>query len=296
MISYDEDIMVVDCHVHIENKSEKEKFSASEIIEAMNQGSVDVSILLGNDQADAGSKPIWIDPELINVKVNFTDEEVADYCRHYPKRLIGLTSIHPDRAHPEKKLIRAVREFGLKGLKLYPHAGFYPNDLRLDLVYRTCIDLNIPVMIHTGIKAVRWQTMKYNNPIYVDEVATKFSDLKIIICHCGYPWVEEFFVVAYSNPNIWIDLTFIDYIEKVFKKKDFVEESVRRAAELIGTERILWGTEGPYMNLPLFGKHGPQYYQEAKQYLVERFSFLSLKDKNNILGENARRLFRIDII
>lgn len=32
-------------------------------------------------------------------------------------------------------------------------------------------------MIITGVKAVRWQWMNYNGPIYVDDVATNFPGL-----------------------------------------------------------------------------------------------------------------------
>ena len=48
----------------------------------------------------------------------------------------------------------------------------------------------MPVVIHTGIKAVRWQWMKYNQPIYVDDVATDFPELNVVMCHGGFPCCE----------------------------------------------------------------------------------------------------------
>jgi predicted TIM-barrel fold metal-dependent hydrolase len=229
----------------------------------------------------------------MNVDVNLDDEIVASYCKQYPDRLIGFTSIHPDRYQPHRKLERAVREFGMKGVKLYPHSGFYPNDERLNLVFQKCIEFDIPVMVHTGIKAVSWQSLKFNRPMYVDDLATNFPELKIIMCHGGYPWEEEFIVVAYSNPNVWVDITFLDYIEKIYKKPGLVENTISRLIDLIGPKRILWGSEGPYMNLPLFGSHGPEYYAYSQNFLVKRFNFLSEEDKKNILGENARKLLKI---
>lgn len=285
--------MIIDFHVHIEYKNSSERYSANDIVEAMDKSKIDMSVLLGNDQADAGYKHPWVDPSIMAVPVNLNDEELSCYCNQYPNRLIGFTSINPDRYKPHKKVERAVKEFGMKGVKLYPHSGFYPNDMRLNLVYEKCAELDIPVMIHTGIKAVSWQSLKYNNPVYVDDVATNFPDLKIVMCHGGYPWVEEFMVVAYSNPNVWVDLTFLDYIENTYKNPGLTENTVKRLINLIGPERILWGTEGPYMNLPLFGSHGPEYYLESQEFLVRRFDFISEKDKKNILGENARKLLRI---
>ena len=164
------------------------------------------------------------------------------------------------------------------------------NDPRLNLVYQKCMDLDIPVMIHTGIKAVSWQKIKYNNPIFIDDVATGFPELKIIICHGGYPWVEEFITVAYSNANIWVDLTFLEYIEKKFRKVGLAEDTIKRLYDLIGPERLLWGSEWPFMNLPLFGKYGPENYKKSQDSLVNCFSFLSQKDKRAILGGNAAKL------
>ncbi|MCL4559065.1 MAG: amidohydrolase family protein [Chloroflexi bacterium] len=228
------------------------------------------------------------------VPTNWADEDIAAFCASFPDWLVGFTSISAERYQPERKVRRAIEEFGLKGVKVYPHAGFYPNDPRLDRTYTLCESLGVPVVIHTGPKAVRWQWMKYNQPIYVDEVATKFPDLQIVMCHGGYPWVEEFIAVAYTNPNIWVDLTFMDVIEHTFKVPGLCENTIRRLAELIGSQRLLWGSEGPYMSLPLYGSHGPEYYGESQEYLVRRFAFFSAEDQADILGGNAARLLKLN--
>ncbi len=284
--------MVVDCHVHIEYRDAKcsEKYTAREIVEAMDKAGIGISVILGNDQGDAGVHPPWADPRLQRCAVECPDEEVASYCKEYPSRLIGFTSVHPDRYQPWNKVKRALSEFGMRGVKLYPHSGFYPDDARLDPVYRICEDKGVPVMIHTGIKAVAWQSLKYNNPVHVDEVAVKHPGLKVIMCHCGYPWVEEFITVAYSNPGIYVDLTFLDYIERIFRKPGLVQDAVYRLYELIGSQRLMWGSEGPFMSLPLFGEHGEDYYGRSQHALVGQFDFLSQADKENILGGTAAKL------
>ena len=108
--------MIIDFHVHIEYKNVKEKYSADDIVKAMDHSGIDISVLLGNDQADAGYKQPWVDPSIMAALVNCSDEEIAVYCRQYPDRLIGFTSIHPDRYQPHKKIERAINEFGMKGV------------------------------------------------------------------------------------------------------------------------------------------------------------------------------------
>jgi predicted TIM-barrel fold metal-dependent hydrolase len=181
----------------------------------------------------------------------------------------------------------------MKAVKLYPHSGFYPNDSRLTRTFELCSRLGVPVVIHTGMKAVCWQWMKYNQPIYVDEIATNFPDLNIVMCHGGYPWTEEFIAVVYTNPNIWVDLTFLERIEETFLLPGLAENTIRRLVKLIGAQRLLWGTEGPYMTLPLYGSHDPSNYQVSQYKLVKRFDFLTEKDKADILGNNAARLLKL---
>ncbi len=301
--------MIVDFHSHLGLKDNGELVTPQEFIHAMDAGGIDMTVVLGIDQVDGGTKPTWSDlakglttkkgwlpqDSAIGAAANLSDVEVASFCKFNSERLIGFASVHPDRYRPDLKVEYALSNLGLKGVKLYPHSGFYPNDRRLDRVYEKCIEFNVPVMIHTGIKAQRWQWIKYNNPIYVDDVATNFPELDIIICHGGFPWCDEFLTVAYSNPNIWVDITFMDYIEKVFKRPGLVENSMRALVNLVGADRILWGTEGPEMYLPLFGHHDFKYYQKSQDFLVNRFDFLKSRDKQNILGGNAIRLLRLNV-
>jgi predicted TIM-barrel fold metal-dependent hydrolase len=282
--------MIVDFHAHPEFKTSGGVYSPDEFIAGMDQGGIDVTCLFGNDQSDSGSCPSWRDQRFMAVATNFNDEELASFCSQYPDRLVGFTSINPDRYQPERKVERAVKEFGMKAVKIYPHSGFYPNDPRLTRTYELCSRLGIPVVFHTGPKAVRWQWMKYNQPIFMDDVATNFPDLKIVMCHGGYPWIDEFIAVVYTNPNIWVDLTFMEIIEKTFMVPDLVETTLRRLVKLIGPGRLLWGSEGPYMDLPMYGKHDPQNYKISQDQLVRRFDFLTENDKADILGNNAVRL------
>ena len=282
--------MIIDFHTHVECNADGQRCSPAEFVAAMDGGGIGKSVVLGGDQADAGTMPAWADPMVMGAATNFDDDAVAAWCAEFPDRLIGFGSIHPDRYQPVRKVERAVKELGLRGIKLYPHAGFYPNDPRLDGVYRKCEELRVPVVIHTGVKAVRWQWMKYNRPIYVDDVATNFPNLPVVMCHGGFPWVDEFLAVAHANPNVWVDISFLDYVERAFHKEGLAESVIRSLAAVIGADRLLWGSEGPTMTLPLYGSHGPENYARSRAFLVERFDFLSESEKVAILGGNAARL------
>ncbi len=44
-------------------------------------------------------------------------------------------------------------------------------------------------------------------PRYIDFVARDFPELKIVISHGGYPWVNEAIIVAQRNRNVYIELS-----------------------------------------------------------------------------------------
>lgn len=286
--------MIIDFHTHVEYKANGERYTASEFVAGMDEGGVSISVVLGGDQSDAGTMPPWADRSVMGAAAGFDDEDVAAFCADHPERLLGFGSIHPDRYAPERKVERAVKELGLRGIKLYPHAGFYPNDPRLGPVYQKCAELGVPVVIHTGVKAVRWQWLKYNRPLYVDDVATNFPNLKVVMCHGGFPWADEFLAVAHANPNVWVDISFLDYVETTFRRPGLAEEILKNLVGVVGSERLLWGSEGPFMSLPLYGSHGPSNYAKSQEFLVTRINVFSEKEKAQILGGNAARLLGLD--
>ena len=55
----------------------------------------------------------------------------------------------------------------------------------------------------------------------------------------------------------------------------------------------MWGSEGPFMHLPLYGSHGPDFIKKSQDFLVNRLEFLTKKDKENILGNTAATLLKL---
>lgn len=300
--------MIIDSHVHVEYKDDGTKFSAKDYLEAMDQSGVDKSLILGVDHGCAGDKPDWVkrvkgplthvsweeQRSFMPVVINYDDERVMEFCKADRKRLIGIASVHPERYRPDLKVKRAVEDFGLKGVKLYPHSGFFLNDRRLTRIYDYCERKGVPVFMHTGIKPLRSHYLKYCDPILADEVATQFPNLKIILLHGGYPWIREYLTVVHSNPNIYADITFLDYIELTFNEHGLVEKTMKQLHKLIGSKRIIWGSEGPFMYLPIFGRHGPEYIKQSQEFLVKKFDFLSEDEKKDILGRNTAKLLELE--
>ncbi len=75
-------------------------------------------------------------------------------------------------------------------------------------LYAVAEKLEIPILFHTGSSVFKNSRIKYGNPIFYDDVAVDFPNLKIVMAHGGRgPWYDEAFVMARLHQNVYIDAT-----------------------------------------------------------------------------------------
>ena len=61
------------------------------------------------------------------------------------------------------------------------------NDRRIWPIYEVTQDLGVPIIIHTGHSSLPYsKSMEYNHPLFVEDVATDFPELKIIAAAYRY--------------------------------------------------------------------------------------------------------------
>lgn len=138
-----------------------------------------------------------------------SNEQVLDFCARSGGRLIPFCSVNPyEVANPARELERLVREQGFRGLKLYPtYQLFYPNDRIVYPLYAKCLELGVPVMMHTGSSVFPGSRIKYGDPVYVDDIAVDFPDLTIVMAHGGRPfWFDRALWMARLHENVYFDL------------------------------------------------------------------------------------------
>ncbi|HHU80341.1 MAG TPA: amidohydrolase family protein [Acholeplasmataceae bacterium] len=183
----------------------------------------------------------------------------------------------------------SIKDFTLDAYIIKIISGFYPNDKRLYEVYSLASQKGVPVFIHSGIKALEWQRMVFNNPIIIDDIATSFPDLRIIIMHAGYPWTKEAFTVARLNKNVFLDITFLDVIDYTFEE-GILEYIVKKASKILGASKIIWGSEGKYLKLNMYMDEGIVRIKKNLEEIIT-YKFLSSKEKEMVLFDNFNNLF-----
>jgi len=111
------------------------------LINAMNGADVERGVILPIDSGLNQNMPLSL-----REKTDWHADEVAGY-----KNIITFVGIDPRRGSEGLiELERAVSERGCSGWKIYPPNGFYPDDETFYPYYERCVELGIPIVIHTG--------------------------------------------------------------------------------------------------------------------------------------------------
>lgn len=163
------------------------------------------------------------------------------------EHLLGMASVNPrhrgvDAAREE--LRRAIETLGLTGLKLYPMYDHYEvadADLALP-IFEAAAALDIPVMVHMGTTPARGALLAYGMPIGLDEVARRFPQLRVLICHAAFPWTDDCLALVARHENLFLDVSY--FLGRVSQSDIYA--FLQRARQLdCPLSRICWATDYP---------------------------------------------------
>lgn len=175
-------------------------------------------------------------------KMVFSNEDVAEYTRAYPTRIFGLAAV--DLHNPVqavKELEHYVKTEGFVGLRVVPWLwNLPPTDAHYWPLYVKCIELDIPFLTQVGHTAPACPS-EVGRPIpYIDAIALKFPELKIIMGHIGYPWAAETVAVAWKHENVYIDTS-------AWSPKYYAPELIK-FANTTGKHKVMFGTNWPQLS------------------------------------------------
>ena len=209
------------------------------------------------------------------------NDYVADIVRRFPDAFIGYAGVDPWQGQAAvQELERAVRDLGMRGLKLVPPTqAFFPHDRRFYPLYAKAQELDVPIVFHTGHSGIGVGMpggggirLKYCQPIFLDDVAADFPDLTIVGAHPSWPWQDEMLAVAQHKSNVWIDLS-------GWSPRKWSPELT---AAVLGPlqDRALFGTDYPFITfqkwLAAFRSHDPTPEVEQKVLIGNATRLLDL--------------------
>ena len=137
-----------------------------------------------------------------------TNEDVAAFCKKHGPRYIGFAGVDPHKGMTAlRELEYAVKELGLRGLNIQGFENRIDiDDPRMYPLYAKCIELDIPLNLHTSVNFSIDTAMDHGQPKKLDTVMVHFPELRVCASPPGFPWVHELIAVAWRHPNVSIGL------------------------------------------------------------------------------------------
>jgi len=242
---------IIDSHCHLGvSKLSGHTVTENDLLSGMEAHGVDISLVM---------------PHAVTDDRITEHNAVADLCQRYPQRFRGIVSLSPlwDEADYKSEVERCVRELGFVALKLNPMQHLTsPLMKNADKVFDSAADLDVPVIVHTGMGAP-WALPSLSIP-----QARRHPDVSIILAHAGFTiYTTEAYVAALECDNIYLEPSWC------------MIQEVKWLIKELGEDRILFGSDLPE-NLPV----------EMAKYKAAGLSDASL---DACLGGTAARLFSL---
>ena len=169
---------------------------------------------------------------------------VLDFCQKCPEKFVGFWGVDPHKGMDGiRDLAKAVTENEtIQGAAVDPYlAKIYANDAKYYPVYAKCCELDIPIIFTTGTASfVPGAVIDHVAPRYIDFVARDFPELKIIMSHGGYPWVNEAIIVTQRNKNVFLEIS--EY--ELWPQADAYVE----AANTIIGDKMMYASAHPFID------------------------------------------------
>ncbi|MHA1594275.1 MAG: amidohydrolase family protein [Candidatus Baldrarchaeia archaeon] len=257
--------------------------NGDKLLKEMDRAGIDVSIVFAVDFGLALGEP--------RVSIEEQNRRIAKLQDKHPDRIVALFTIDPRRPSAVDLFETAVKEWGMRGLKLHPGAGFYPNSKEVYRMLEKARELRVPVLFHTG-QVVQPLRSKYCDPIYIDDLLIDFHDLTIQVAHLSFGWRYELFHMGSTKTNLVAD--FSGWQLTARNNPTFFCQVLREAIDAFGPDRILFGTDGPYLRAAMPDKDFVNFIRTLPEKAPAGIKFTE-KEINMILGENAARIYGIEI-
>lgn len=157
-----------------------------------------------------------VDSALTTGQPRIPTEFIVEGSKTHPDVLIPFASIDPRRGNDGVAELRDLfSEGSVRGVKFHPNIQqFRPNDQVAYPLYQLIEDSGAVALFHTGHTGIGAGLpggggirLSYGNPMFVDDVAVDFPEMKIVMAHPSFPWQDEALSVAMHKPQVMIDLS-----------------------------------------------------------------------------------------
>jgi uncharacterized protein len=231
----------------------------------------------------------------------FPPREAAFIRSMAPSRIRVLGTVDPpDGASAVESLTYQCETVKIDGLKLYPPGpdarGWVLDDEKntyplFEVLRRHGVK---NVCVHKGLPGLFIE--QYCHTDDLARAAAAFPDLNFIAFHSAFPWEGELAAQAKAAKvkNIYAELGTLARMMRTDPARYAV--LIGNLLDGFGADHILWGTDTPVIGPPHWQIEAFQTFAIPEELAAQHhYSQLTPEMKNKIFGENAARIFGIDI-
>lgn len=199
-------------------------------------------------------------------------------------RFIGFASVDPRDPAAPRMLEQAIRGYGLRGLKLDPALqGFDIGDTeRVYPLYQACCELDIPILMHCGLSWAPRGRAALAHPLLLEQVIHAFPDLRVIIAHFAWPWVNEAVMLALKHHTVYLDTSIL-----------YSGTPTDALAHVLGQQIGTAVLERSLSTQVVFGSNYPRVDPKRVAQGVRALG-LRPESERRVMHDNAARLLRLE--
>jgi hypothetical protein len=205
-----------------------------------------------------------------------------------PDRFVCTAGLDPmrDPFQAVNEMEQCVRQWDFRAIKIYPsYDHFDPGDERLFPLYQKATQMDIPVQAHMGWTPCINALMKFQHPHLFDAVGIRFPHLKVVICHLGWPFVDECMAVIAKHDNFHADLAYWAWFDA-----EEVLRTILKFGRLCGYDRLLYGSENSHTMV------APDLMRGLNDLAAKRdLPRIPEADLEKLLWRNTARLWKIKV-
>lgn len=183
--------------------------------------------------------------------------------QEYPDVIMGYGFINPKDGNALAEIDLCLGEYGFKAIKFHSWKhGYYPDNVpALDKILDRVESYGVHVQTHVG-------TAPLSTPYVWADYARKHPNLRFVFTHIGYYEFGLSTLIAVKDlPNVWVETS-----------GQFDVNVLKKAIELLGSERVCFGTDWPYKPVNI----------EVSKWMELGLSEAELE---NVMYRNAERLW-----
>lgn len=135
-----------------------------------------------------------------------SNDDLVQLLANYPGRFIGFAGIDGhDGDDAVAEIEKYVTKGPLTGVVVEPGFGDDPmavDDDRMEPIYAYCDDHDIPMVV--GFGGMLHPSLDLMDPKGVDRIALRHPNLRMLLSHGGWPFVQEVVWIALMRKNVYL--------------------------------------------------------------------------------------------